>query len=263
MADAWWLLPFSIALVVGVLCPLAGTALLVQRRLFQVNLISHAVLPGLVLAVFWGLEPSLGGLISGVVFALLAERLTGLLPQGDRNREAVLNAILAGSLGLGVLLIPLLGVRVDLEAILFGDLLAAGPRELLQSLIALVLIVGVLAGRYRQYVYLGVDPVGAQAAGLRVSALRLLLTLVTALAVVSAISAVGIVLVVSLMAAPALLALPKARSLRQALLRSSLWGLLLCGGGFLLAVQDAVNLPPGPVIGVVCLATLPLPLLRR
>ena len=120
MAEAWWLLPFSIALVVGVLCPLAGTALLVQHRLFQVNLISHAVLPGLVLAVFWGLEPSLGGLISGVVFALLAERLTGLLPQGDRNREAVLNAVLAGSLGLGVLLIPLLGVRVDLEAILFG-----------------------------------------------------------------------------------------------------------------------------------------------
>lgn len=263
MADSWWLFPFTIALVVGMLCPLAGTALLVQRRLFQVNLISHAVLPGLAIALFWGIEPGIGGLISGVLFALVAERMTSALPQEDRYREAVLNSVLAGSLGLGVLLIPLLGIRVDLEAVLFGDLLAAGPRELIQSLMALALIVILLAGRYRQYVYLGVDPVGAQAAGLQVTALRFLLTLVAAAAVVSAVSAVGIVLVVSLMAAPALLALPKARSLRQALLRSALWGLVLSGGGFVLAVQESINLPPGPVIGVVCMATLPLQLLRR
>ena len=263
MADSWWLTPFAIALVVGMLCPLAGMALLVQRRLFQVNLISHAVLPGLAVALFWGIDPGLGGLISGVLFALVAERMTSALPQGDRNREAVLNSVLAGSLGLGVLLIPLLGIRVDLEAVLFGDLLAAGPRELIQSLVAFAGIVALLVLRYRQYVYLGVDPVGAQAAGLRVNTLRFLLTLVAAAAVVSAVSAVGIVLVVSLMAAPALLAMPKARSLRQALLRSALWGLLLCGAGFVVAVQPAINLPPGPVIGVVCMATLPLQLLRR
>ena len=98
----------------------------------------------------------------GVLFALVAERMTSALPQGDRNREAVLNSVLAGSLGLGVLLIPLLGIRVDLEAVLFGDLLAAGPRELIQSLVAFAGIVALLVLRYRQYVYLGVDPVGAR-----------------------------------------------------------------------------------------------------
>jgi zinc/manganese transport system permease protein len=98
---------------------------------------------------------------------------------------------------------------------------------------------------------------------LRVNTLHFLLTLVAAAAVVSAVSAVGIVLVVSLMAAPALLAMPKARSLQQALLRSALWGLLLSGAGFVVAVQPSINLPPGPVIGVICMATLPLQLLRR
>ena len=146
---------------------------------------------------------------------------------------------------------------------LFGDLLAAGPRELIQSLVAFAGIVALLVLRYRQYVYLGVDLVGAKAAGLQVNTLRFLLTLVAAAAVVSAVSAVGIVLVVSLMAAPAVLAMPKARSLRQALLCSTLWGLLLSCAGFVVAVQPAINLPPGPVIGVVCMATLPLQLLRR
>ena len=50
MESLWWLLPFALALVVGALCPMAGTLLLVQRRLFLANLVSHAVLPGLALA---------------------------------------------------------------------------------------------------------------------------------------------------------------------------------------------------------------------
>ena len=71
------------------------------------------------------------------------------------------------------------------------------------------------------------------------------------------------VLVIGLMGAPALLALPGATSLRQALWRSALLGMLLSGGGFLLAIQPWINLPPGPLIGVLCLLLLPLQLARR
>jgi zinc/manganese transport system permease protein len=175
----------------------------------------------------------------------------------------VLNTVLAGFLGLGVLLIPLLGIRVDLEAVLFGDLLAAAPADLVRSLLALLAMLLLLLWRYHHYVYLGVDPLGATSAGLPVRRLRLLLTLVTAFTVVSAMTAVGVVLVIGLMGAPALLALPGATSLRQALWRSALLGMLLSGGGFLLAIQPWINLPPGPLIGVLCLLLLPLQLARR
>jgi len=46
MEQVWWLLPFAVALVVGGLCPLTGTVLLVQRRLFLVNLVSQRCCPG-------------------------------------------------------------------------------------------------------------------------------------------------------------------------------------------------------------------------
>ena len=263
MESVWWLLPLLVALVVGALCPLAGSLLLVQRRLFLANLVSHAVLPGLALALALRIDPGMGGVISGVAGALIAERFSHASRPGQPGDEAVLNTVLAGFLGLGVLLIPLLGIRVNLEAVLFGDVLAAEPVDLMRSLLALVAMLLLLGFRYRHYVYLGVDPLGAASAGLPVQRLRLLLTLVTAFTVVSAMTAVGVVLVIGLMGAPALLALPGALSLRQALWRGAALGTLLSGGGFLLAIQPWVNLPPGPLIGVLCLLLLPMQLARR
>ena len=249
MESLWWLLPLLLALVIGGMCPLAGTLLLVQRRLFLANLVSHAVLPGLALAVALRLDPGLGGVISGVAGALLAERLSRGDRAGEGGDEAVLNTVLAGFLGLGVLLIPLLHIRVDLEAVLFGDLLAATPADLLRSLMALAAVLVLIALRYSHYVYLGVDPLGAAGAGLPVQRLRLLLTLVTAFTVVSAMTAVGVVLVIALMGAPALVALAGASSLRQALWRSALLGMAISGVGFL--------------IGVLCMGLLPLAVWRE
>jgi zinc/manganese transport system permease protein len=257
MVSAWWMLPLLVALVVGCLCPLTGTLLLLQRRLFLANLVSHAVLPGLALALALRLDPGFGGVVSGVAGALVAERFSRPERPGQAGDEAVLNTVLAGFLGLGVLLIPLLGLRVDLEAVLFGDLLAATGWDLLRSLGALAVLLSLLGWRYRQYVYLGVDPLGAASAGLPVRRLRLLLTLATAFTVVTAMTAVGVVLVIGLMAAPALLALGGASSMRQSLWRAAALGTALSGIGFWLAIQPGVNLPPGPLIGVLCLALLP------
>ena len=256
----WWAVPLLLALVSGLLCPLTGTLLLVQRRLFQANLISHAVLPGLALALALALrlDPALGGVASGVGGALVADRLSRKAPAADGSHEAVLNTVLAGFLGLGVLLIPLLHLRIDLEAVLFGDLLAAGPTDLLRALVALGAVLALLVGRYDQLVFLGVDPAGAAAMGVPVARLQALMTLVTAFTVVSAMAAVGVVLVMALMGAPAVVALVGAVSLRAALVRAAAVGLAVTALGFGLALVPAINLPPGPLIGVLCLGLLPL-----
>lgn len=249
----WWLLPLLLTLVTGALCPVSGALLIVHGRVMQSNLISHAVLPGLALAVAFGLPPSVGGLLSGLLGTLLAERLLGP-GQNTANHEAVINTVLAGFLGLGVLLIPLLGIRVDLEATLFGDLLLTRPVDLLQAGGALLLQGIFLMAFYRPLVFLGVDPVGAAASGLPLRALQLALAGITAFVVVSSMATVGVVLVVGLMCAPALFGLAGATSLRQAVFRAAAAGMVLSGGGFLLALL--LNLPPGPLIGVLCVGLL-------
>ena len=253
--DLWWLTPLLLALLIGLICPATGSLLLTQRRILLANLMAHSMLPGLVLALAFNLDPTIGGLISGVIGALLAERLS----QRFKGREeGAMNTVLAGFTALGVLLVPLLQARVDLETVLFGDLLAAGSNDLVRTGIAALALLMLLFRHYRDLVFLGVDPEGAIAARRPVTQIRFLSIVITALGVISAITAVGIVLVIGLLCAPVLVHVERSLSLRDLILRSAGTGLLLCGGGMMLAV--AGDLPPGPLIGVLCVTML---LIRR
>ena len=249
--DLWWLTPLLLALLIGLICPATGSLLLTQRRILLANLLAHSMLPGLVLALAFELDPTIGGLISGLIGALLAERLS----QRFKGREeGAMNTVLAGFTALGVLLVPLLQARVDLETVLFGDLLAAGSNDLVRTGIAALALLMLLFCRYRDLVFLGVDPEGAVAARRPVSQIRFLSIVITALVVISAITAVGIVLVIGLLCAPVLMHVERSLSLRDLIFRSAGTGLILCGGGMMLAV--AGDLPPGPLIGVLCVTML-------
>ena len=233
------------------LCPAMGTVLITHKRLLQVNLISHCVLPGLALAIALGIPPSIGGVISGLSGALITESLTN---KKNKNYEAVMNTILAGSLGLGVLIIPLLGIRIDLEAILFGDLLTANLGDLLRTLIAFTTFITLMIFGYSHLVHIGLDPEGAAANGIKVSSLNLALGFTTALVIVSSMSAVGVILVIALLSTPTLLGLNHAPSLWIAMVRSSIFGIAISLIGFLFAI--IFNLAPGPLISVICVASL-------
>ena len=212
---------------------------------------AHSVLPGLVIALAIGIDPTFGGLISGLLGALVAERLN----QRFKGREeSSMNTVLAGFTALGVLLVPLLQTRVDLETILFGDLLAANSSDLIRTLIATSALTLLLLTRYQDLVFLGVDPDGAIAAKRPVTQIRFIAIIVTALVIISAITAVGIILVIALLCAPVLMHIEKSISLKQLVLRSAATGLSLTSGGMMIAI--AVDLPPGPVIGSLCMITL-------
>ena len=65
--DIWWLLPLVISLLVGTICPATGALLITQRRVLLANLMAHSVLPGLVIALAFGIDPGIGGLVSGLL----------------------------------------------------------------------------------------------------------------------------------------------------------------------------------------------------
>ena len=247
----WWSIPLTVIFFSGMLCPAMGTVMLTHKRLLQVNLISHCVLPGLALAMAIGIHPSIGGVLSGLTGALLAEGLTN---KKNESYEAIMNTILAGSLGLGVLLIPLLGIRIDLEAVLFGDLLTASLGDLLRTLISFATFICLMYFGYDKLVFIGLDPEGAAASGIKVGFYNLALGFTTALVIVSSMSAVGVILVIALLSSPTLLALRQASSLRIAMFRASIIGCVISITGFSLGFM--FNLSPGPLISVVCIAFL-------
>ena len=247
----WWIIPLLITSFSGVLCPAMGSVLITHKRLLQVNLISHCVLPGLALAMALGIDPSIGGVLSGLLGAIAAESFTS---KKNQNYEAVMNTILAGSMGLGVLLIPLLGIRIDLEAVLFGDLLTANLRDLFTTLITFLTFICLIIFGYDKLVHIGLDPEGAASSGINVPSLNLALGFTTSLVIVSSMSAVGVILVIALLSTPALFGLHRASALGIAMIRSSILGLVISLFGFLLAM--VFNLAPGPLISVVCVVCL-------
>jgi len=254
LLEPWWLLPSLVAGLCGLVCPLLGTLLVVQQRVLTTNLMAYAVLPGVVLAKALGWPVLLGGMGGAMAAGLLAELLMAKRPSGSGQSEAVLNTVLASCLAVGVLLIQALELPVDLDGLLFGDLLVAGPEDLLRLAGALLLLHLLLHLRFRQLQWLGLDPDGAADLELPLRGLRLAMAGLTALVVVSATAAVGLALVMALICAPALAALSGATSLRQALTKAAGMGLTLAGLGCSLAL--AFNLPPGPLMACCSLPLL-------
>jgi zinc/manganese transport system permease protein len=255
--EPFWLIPLLLACFCGLSCPLLGTLLVLQRRVLTTNLMAYAVLPGVVIGQALDLPPLLTGMASALAAVLLVEALIAVRRDDAGAAEALLNTLLSASLGLGVLLVQVLELPVDLEGLLFGDLLVAGPDDLVRMGLVLVLVLLVIRGRFQQWQWLGMDPDGAEQLELPVRGLRLGMAALTALVVVSATAAVGLALVMALICAPSLAALAGATSLRQALRRAALIGLVVSLVGCVLAV--GLNLPPGPLMASCC---LPL-LLRR
>ena len=86
------------------------------------------------------------------------------------------------------------------------------------------------------------------------SYLNLALGITTALGIVSSMTAGGVILVIALLSTPTLLGLHKASSLLIAMARSSIFGVAISILGFVFAI--IFNLSPGPLISVLCIASL-------
>jgi manganese/iron transport system permease protein len=131
--------------------------------------ISHAVLPGVVLAYIVGLPLGVGAFAAGMGCALSV----GYLKENSRIKEdTVMGVVFAGLFGLGIVLYTSIQTDVHLDHILFGDILGVSTGDLIQTgIIALVVTLIVLA-KWRDLLLFTFDPQQAGAIGLPVRVLH-------------------------------------------------------------------------------------------
>ena len=206
------------AAVVAAGCAVVGTLLVVRRMSLLGDAISHAVLPGIVVAVLLGGRPGgLWVLVGAVVAALLTVWLTQVLHEGvGMSEDAGAGVVFTTLFALGVVMITLAASRIDLdpscvlygilELVPFDTLLLGGvevPRAFLTAgLVFLCLLAGV-ALLWKEFLASAFDPAAAAAAGLPVAGLTTGLWAATALATVAGFEAVGAILVVAMLVVPA------------------------------------------------------------
>ena len=203
-----FLIALAAALPMGLLSPF----LVLKGWSLMGDAISHAVLPGIVLAYIAGLPLALGAFGAGMICALA----TGYLKENSRVKEdTVMGIVFSGMFGLGIVLYTKIQTEVHLDHILFGDMLGTNWSDIAgAALIAAIAIVSV--GLLRRDLLLhAFDPQHAMAIGLPVRFLHYGLLAMLSLTIVGALKAVGIILAIALLIAPGAIAFIVTRRFEQ------------------------------------------------
>jgi manganese transport system permease protein len=161
--------------------------------------VSHAVLPGVVLAYVVGAPFALGA----IVFGVLAVVLIGAVRSPGRIREdAAIGIVFTVLFALGLVLISVTPSQTDLAHIVFGNILGVSTEDLIQVAILAVVAIAVLLVKRRDLTLYAFDPTHAHAIGLSPRLLGAVLLGVLAVTAVVALQVVGVVLVVALLIIP-------------------------------------------------------------
>jgi manganese/iron transport system permease protein len=189
------------AAIVGTVCAVVGTYVVLRGLAFIGDAISHAAFPGVVVAFLLKVPFLLGAGIAAIGTALAI----GIISRRTRLRtDTTIGVLFAGMFALGVFLFSTIqGYVADLFSFLFGYLLSTSAEDLLALAILGGIVLATVAVLWKEFLYATFDPLGAAASGLRVDWLESLFLGLVALTIVISIQAVGIILVVAMLVTPA------------------------------------------------------------
>ncbi len=179
--------------------------------------VSHAVLPGIVLAYIAGIPLGIGAFAAGMTCAVS----TGFLTQNSRiKQDTVMGVVFSGMFGLGLVLYVAIQTDIHLDHILFGDMLGIGGPDIIETGLIALVVTGLIIFKWRDLLLHAFDPAQAQAIGLPVGWLHYGLLAVLSLTIVGALKAVGIILAIALLIAPGAIAFLITRSFGRMLVVS-------------------------------------------
>ena len=237
-----------IAIIVGLLCAIVGSYLMVQRLALLGDAISHSVLPGLAIAFMIGANIFLGAFIAGVMSTLA---IAWIRTRSPIKEDAAMGIVFSAFFALGITLITVIQKdnKIDLNHFLFGNILGVTVNEVRDTAIIAITVLLVVFALYKELLFYTFDPSGAQAAGLPVNQLNFGLMLLIALTIVASMKSVGVILVLSLLITPGATAYLLVKRLHEVMILGAAIGIISSISGMYLSYF--FNLPSGPAIVLV------------
>ena len=235
------------ALIVGLVCPVLGTYVVLRGMAFFGDALAHIVLPGVVVAFLIGWPLGVGALIAGVLAALL---IGSISRRTDVKEDAAIGVVFAGAFALGIALLAVQrSYAIDLAHILFGNLLGVTVSDLWLSGILGGLVLLVIFAFYKEFLVLSFDPVLAATLRLPVVFLQNLLLVLLAVVIVVSKQAVWVAVVIAKQITPAYAAYNHNTRQPTMMMLAALIGSLSAIIG--LYASFYMNLPSGPAIVLV------------
>jgi len=198
MQNAFW-----ICAIVAVPTALLSCFLVLKGWALMGDAISHAVLPGIVLAYIAGIPLIIGAFLAGMGCAVA----TGYLAENSRvKQDTVMGVVFSGMFGVGILLYTSVETNAHLDHILFGNILGVHAEDLWTAGIIAALTTLAMTVKWKDLMLHAFDPAQARAAGLNVTLLHYGLLTILSLVIVATLSATGLILAIGLLIAPGAIA---------------------------------------------------------
>lgn len=201
LAFPFFVRALAAAAIVGLVCAVVGSYLVLRGLAFMGDALSHAAFPGVVAAYLLHAPFYVGATIAAVGTSLAIGWVTR---QGRLRGDTAIGVLFAGMFALGIFLFSLIPNFVgDLFGFLFGEILGIGPGDLVALAVLAGIVLATVAVLWKELLYATFDPLGAAASGLPVVRLDYLFLALIALTIVVSLQAVGIILVVAMLVTPA------------------------------------------------------------
>jgi ABC-type Mn2+/Zn2+ transport system permease subunit len=189
------------AVLVGIVCSVLGTYVVLRGMAFLGDALAHTILPGVVIAFLIGWPLAVGALIMGVLTAL---GIGALSNRGQLKEDTAIGVIFAGFFALGFALLSLSGnYTVDLAHFLFGNLLGVKSGDLLVIIGLGTVVLLIIFFFYKEFLVVSFDPILATTLRLPTNFLRYLMLILIAVTIVVALQVVGIALMLAMLITPA------------------------------------------------------------
>ncbi len=228
----------------SVLCGVIGIYIILNKIVFISDGIAHAAFGGIGLGYFLGYDPLAFGIVSAVITALGI----GMVSSRARvSEDTAIGVFMATGMALGIMLLTLSqGYARDLYGYLFGNILAVTKSDVLLISVLTLIIISLVILLYKEFLLLSFDPIYAQAIGLPVQSLRLLLLAMVAFSVVILIKIVGIIMVIALLTIPGAISRRHMSGLPAIMAGSIFLGMVFVTVGLLISYE--LNVPSGATI---------------
>ncbi len=188
-----------VSIVVGATCAILSCFMILKGWSLLGDAISHAVLPGVVLAYIIGIPFGIGAFI----FAILSVVLIGLVNVNTKIKEdAIMGIVFTTMFAFGLILISQVRSTVDLTHVLFGYVLGISDSEALYTVGILSLVALVTLAFRRVFLVFSFDPTHAQSVGMPVKFIQYALLVLLAITITSSLQTVGIILVIAMLITP-------------------------------------------------------------
>ncbi len=240
--------------IVGLMCGALGCFIVLRNMAMIGDAMSHAILPGVVVAYVIKGSNTIAFFLGSVVAGLLtALGITWIQRNVNTKNDAAIGIVFTAMFAIGVIGISHIsksqGVHLDLKDFLFGNVLGVSNEDLiLTGCIGIYVILSIIVF-YRYLFTTTFQPVIAETMGISVSLIHYFLMLMLSFAVVASLRAVGVILVVAMLITPASTALLLSNKLKHVVILASIIGLLSAVIGLIISIE--FNTTPGPAMTVV------------